>query len=80
MFNFIKRFIIVLILVLFSFEFIMAKPPKPGADFVWIPQYKTPLGIVIPAHWKYKGKKKIRKKRYKKQKVYQSKGFKGQSK
>ena len=77
MFNFIKRIMIVLILISFSFEFIVARPPKPGPNFVWVSQHKTPLGIIIPAHWKYKGKKKIKKRGHKALKKHYRKGFKG---
>jgi hypothetical protein len=58
MLNFVKKTVVVLILILFSSNHIIARPPKPGPDFVWVGKRTTLLGIVIPAHWKYKGKKK----------------------
>jgi len=77
MFNFIRKTVIILILISINLGVIIAKPPKPGPNFVWVPKYKTPIGIVIPAHWKHKGKKKVSKKKYKKHyKTYHPRGFK----
>jgi hypothetical protein len=81
MFNFIKKIILALTLLLFSCEYIMARPPKPGPNFIWVKKYTTPLGITIPAHWKYRGKKKHKRRIHKrKRKIYPPKGFRGKHK
>ena len=35
----------------------MARPPKPNPNFVWIPKHRIQMGVIIPGHWEYKGKK-----------------------
>ncbi len=56
-----KRFQLFLITVFVVLPFIVLscahakKPPKPGPDFRWVKGHKTPVGVVIPGHWKYHG-------------------------
>ena len=51
-----KKVVITGLILLLSAGSLMAKPPKPGNDFVWVVKYRTPSGTVILGHWKYVGK------------------------
>ena len=33
-----------------------ARPPKPGPDYVWVPEHRNPSGKLIPGHWKHTAK------------------------
>jgi hypothetical protein len=44
--------------VLFLVEFSLAQSkPKPGKDYVWVPQHQTQRGILVPGHWRLKTRK-----------------------
>jgi hypothetical protein len=43
-----------LIMPVFSAS-VHAIPPKPGPDFVWVDEHRTPDGTIIEGHWKYIG-------------------------
>ena len=52
-----KVFVIACFAVLpfFFFSSCYARPPKPGANFVWVKPLANPGGVVIPGHWKHVG-------------------------
>ena len=58
----INKIYIVFISILITSIYIMARPPRPNPDFVWIPKHRIQMGVIIPGHWEYRGKK-IDKKR-----------------
>ena len=57
MLNNIHKLYIVIIFTLITSTYIIARPPKPNPNFVWIPKHRIPMGVIIPGHWEYRGKK-----------------------
>ena len=64
MLNNINKLYIVIIFTIISSISIMAIPPRPNSDFVWIPKHRIKIGVIIPGHWEYRGRRRYKKKIY----------------
>ncbi len=83
MLNNINSLSVVIMFTLITSIYTLARPPRPNPNFVWVPKHRIQMGVIIPGHWEYRGKKKHkRKKSYKKNRDYRKYidrrgGFKG---